>query len=259
MLSFKKYLVIPLLFVSHLSKAADQAAPDQQESAPQAVEFSLSEQEKVNQELMKAVETDNMPEAKKLIESKADVNYIDWTYSCLLSATSKAMADLLIEHKANVNLAIGNESTLHRAVEKMDSDLVEILLDNKADIDARNSDQNTPLHGACDEQTSQLLLDRKADPNAENKRKNTPMQVIANKGNGSIYGLEIIQQLIEAKAAVDHKNNKGKTALHIAFEKQNKDLARCLLTAQASMIIQDNVGVSPLDISFKNMRIASGR
>jgi len=176
MLFFKNYLIVTLLFIAHLSKAAEQSAPDQKQCIPEAADQFVSAQEKLNQDLMQAIDKDDLDEAKQCIDRKADVNYInDGNWSCLLSAKRTAMARLLIEHKADVNLKIGGEFTLHCAVDLGENDLVKTLLEHKADAKARESTyQDTPLHMAQDAEIAQLLLAAKANPDAENAQKDTP-------------------------------------------------------------------------------------
>jgi hypothetical protein len=59
------------------------------------------------------------------------------------------VAKLLLENKADVNAKANNGSTpLHLAAAKGNKDMVELLLDNKADVDAKDNDGWSPLHSA---------------------------------------------------------------------------------------------------------------
>jgi len=250
MLFFKNYLVVTLLFISHLSKAADQV-PVHEEKKSLIETVLLLMHDQLNRDLIRAVKKDDIELVKIILDgTKANVNYIKRSWSCLMSAQSKEMAQLLITHKADVNLEIDGKSTLHHAVEWPIDHLVKTLLEHKADIEAQDYDGNTPLHSAHTPKIAQLLLDHKADPRAKNAVGDTPVQTIA-----SIRvlpdGSKIIQQLIEAKADIDHKNKKGQTALHIALSKQDADLAQCLLNAGASMTANDEQIVTRMKLRAK--------
>jgi hypothetical protein len=59
------------------------------------------------------------------------------------------VAKLLLEDKADVNAKSNNGSTpLHLAAAKGNKDMVELLLDSKADVDAKDNDGWSPLHSA---------------------------------------------------------------------------------------------------------------
>src|SRR5260370_10422126 len=75
----------------------------------------------------------------------------DWTP--LHFATQKGhkdVAELLLANKADVNAkSIGGETPLHVAALNGQKELAELLLANKADVNSRTIDEQTPLHFAA--------------------------------------------------------------------------------------------------------------
>src|SRR5207244_4092375 len=88
----------------------------------------------------------------------------------------KAMAELLLEHKADVNAVDQTrQRPLHLAATKGNVELASLFLSHGAEVNARDQQQNgrgwTPLHEAVTQrqintQIVSLLLRSKADPNS---------------------------------------------------------------------------------------------
>ena len=92
----------------------------------------------------------------------------------------KRVVELLLANKANVNAATRRGWTpLHEAAVKGHKDVVEVLLANGANVHTklRDNDKQTPLHLAAElgrTAVVQLLLNNKADVNAKDKRVRRP-------------------------------------------------------------------------------------
>ena len=93
----------------------------------------------------------------------------------------KSVAELLLANKADINAKDNNGSTpLHWAVGMDRKDMAEFLLANKADVDARNNGGVTPLHWAASsghKDLVELLLTNKADVNSKDQQGKTPLGV----------------------------------------------------------------------------------
>lgn len=94
-------------------------------------------------------------------------------------------------------------------------DLAAFLLDHGADVNARDNNQSTPLHGVAtlssmDE--ARLLLARGADVNARNKFGGTPLHNAAIALNGT----QMMELLLAMGADIKARDEKGNTALHLA-------------------------------------------
>jgi hypothetical protein len=84
------------------------------------------------------------------------------------------------------------KTALHRAAMGGHKSIVELLLANGADIDARSSACATPLHYAAEEghkEIVELLVTKGADVNAKNTDGNVPLHVAARKGHRDIVEL----------------------------------------------------------------------
>ena len=88
----------------------------------------------------------------------------------------------------------------------------EMLLKNKSLVDARDRNNNVPLHFAV--QTSSM---------------------------------ELVRLLVTRGGDVNAQNNSGYAPLHLAVEKAHQEIARFLITNGAVIDIKDKEGRTPLD------------
>jgi ankyrin repeat protein len=92
---------------------------------------------------------------------------------------------------------------LHVAVKKGHAEVVPVLLRYGADVNARDNQNQTPLHHASElgyVEIAQLLLDHGADTSARNKDDNTPLYVAVAKGQR-----DIIQVYLDRGADVNFR------------------------------------------------------
>ena len=126
-----------------------------------------------------------------------------------------AAVNALIEHGAGVNISCGNDTPLHKAVDKGLEDVVEQLLERGADPNVRDNNYGgTPLHAAaskCHVGITMRLLEHKADPNARDIFGKTPLHVAAENGCA-----EVVRLLLEYGTDPEIRDNRGDTALQIA-------------------------------------------
>ncbi len=80
----------------------------------------------------------------------------------------------LIENGAGINTRVDGKTPLHTV---SNPDVVQLLIDEGADVHARDSEGNTPLHLAQNEQVIRLLLSAGADVKARNLRNETPLHL----------------------------------------------------------------------------------
>jgi ankyrin repeat protein len=104
------------------------------------------------------------------------------------------IARYLLDSGAAVNDRVINEdnrTALHEAAAVGSTDMVQLLLDRGADINAITSDENqTPLHWAekvGQQRTAQLLLERGADITAQDKDGKTPLELAPSFRSGVLY------------------------------------------------------------------------
>ncbi|KAL8708801.1 MAG: hypothetical protein Q9220_006362 [cf. Caloplaca sp. 1 TL-2023] len=160
----------------------------------------------------------------------------------LLSAVKQG-DDLLLEvaiaEGANVNAkgADGN-APLHLAAMMGNPDIVQLLIDHKANVDITSTPRGdalarkfngsrTPLHWACDkghEETARLLIENGADVSAKNCTGRTPLQEAIMRHKTGIAKL-----LLEKGASVDTHDDEGWTPLHQAANSGMVEMIRILL------------------------------
>jgi ankyrin repeat protein len=228
-----------------------------------------------------------------LIANKADVDAFNQHFTPLRAAVlnfHKDVADLLIAHNARVTIfdaAAGGYLEIARMLLKDDpglanfmddgttallfaarnghKEIAELLLANRADVNATNGIGMTPLqwalagsasgrrlasqNGTADtnhEAIAELFIANGADVTARNRNGMTALHYAA--GNGCA---EIIKLLLDHNAEVNAKDSSGRTPLHMAAENGCKGIVAELLARGADVHAKDKDGLSPLDYAAK--------
>ena len=104
-----------------------------------------------------------------------------------------------------------NDTRLHTAARLGQATVVQFLLENGAEVDARNKSGRTPLHEASvmgRRAVVQLLLDRKADPNATDRNGYTPAHLAAAEGYKAV-----LEALLAAGADPNAKSTRRHDAI----------------------------------------------
>lgn len=106
-----------------------------------------------------------------------------------------AVAQYLIDQGANVSLAANNPmkvTPLHAAVSGRHFEIARMLVDNDADVNARQQQGWTPLHGAAqsgDQDLVKLLLAKGADREARADTGQTALDLAMTHGHGAVAAL----------------------------------------------------------------------
>lgn len=124
---------------------------------------------------------------------------------------------LLLDHAAKVDAQCGDSITpLHIAAREGHTKVAEVLLARGATVDAQDRYKRTPLHTAASEGhagVAEVLLSRGADVNARDEDKRTPLHGAADRGYP-----EVIEVLCSYGAEVNaHDDKEGNTPLHLAI------------------------------------------
>ena len=163
------------------------------------------------------------------------------------------------------------DTPLFYAVNQLDSDMVLLLLEHRADPNARTSvkdgvaaamghiplfasfpapqqevlaqaEDDTPLHLAVQLKSPDivsLLLQHRADGNAQDMMLRTPLHWAS--------GLDITRMLLDEGADVNVQDRNGDTPLHIASRRGYKEIVEILLQAGSRPTIQNGKGQTPRD------------
>jgi ankyrin repeat protein len=177
-----------------------------------------------------------------LIARGADVNARNWS-----GATPIDFA-IMNGHDKVVTTLIANGATnrpLHMACALGNTNIVELLLANKADPNARDtSDHNlVPMHCAARNGhvgVVQILLNRKMDVSVSDKYGNTPLHYAAGQGQ-----LEMVKFLIANGAQVNATTRFKDTPLHAACTRY-KPVVEVLVAAGADINAKNKDGFTPL-------------
>jgi len=182
--------------------------------------------------------------------------YFKAVEECDLQLLMKCIDDPKINPNAQ---DVDGWTALHHACNKWENEyLITMLLRNPAvRVDVVNVDGNTVLHTFCQkyknpkcEEAFNMLIQRGANVNAKNSQRETPLhKAVINPRIRMI----LVELLINAGAKVN-ESVKGGTPLHYAVQLSRTDLVTILMANGADLNVKDSRGDTPLDLckQFKN-------
>ncbi len=156
---------------------------------------------------------------------------------------------LLLEKGANVNAKDKyGDTPLLRATKQRHLEIVKLLLDKGADVNEKDKYGDTPLLSAVEIdhlEIVKLLLEKGANVNAKNMNGYTPLMRATENGH-----LEMVKLLLDRGANVNEKNkNNYETSLHWAVWRRwggDLEIAKLLLEKGANVNAKDMNGYTPL-------------
>jgi len=202
----------------------------------------------------------NLLRVKELLKEGADVNSMD-TRSSQRADKTGLLGD------APLHVAL----TVRRGA--VECDLAEVLIDAGAQVDARNTDGDTPLMLLCKYQggslnliwqeeavrIGKLMLLKGADVNSRSAKGMTPLMIASDSWNAPMVRL-----LLDTGANLNVTDNKGETPLMIASRRGSGDVVQLILDRGANVNATDNEGWTALmlasafchgDVECKPLRI----
>ncbi|XP_024871481.1 uncharacterized protein LOC112454357 isoform X3 [Temnothorax curvispinosus] len=162
-----------------------------------------------------------------------------------------AVAKILFKKYVNVDINenIDGFTPLHVAAKGGHLELVNFLLQNKADVNARNDMYSTPLHGAasnCLEVVSALILNG-ANVNARSISGITPLHCAVDYGHEKIVNI-----LLEHGANVNAVDIDNETPLILAAIYGHEEIVKTLLKSKANANIANVASMTPLHFAAQN-------
>ena len=141
-----------------------------------------------------------------------------------------------------------NKTCLHISCREGHSDLVEYLLNNRWDIEARDKMMSTPLHQACSAGHAKIvsfLLRKGADPRSKDSLgRNSLLYAVCSPNTEAVEAL-----LKQDPGLIESKDHTGRSSLHYAVfnpHPRQVDIARTLLEAGISVDVPDYELKTPL-------------
>ncbi len=138
-------------------------------------------------------------------------------------------------------------SLLHVAARWGGMEMVRYLLSLKLDPNSRDCNQYTPLHYAAKYNrlgVVEVLVENGANVHAKDNWGQTAIHWSAAK---DYYpNIEVIKYLIEKGVGVNHRDNKGNTPLHLCTKKEAKD---CLIEMGADIHAKNKMGQTPAQLN----------
>eukprot|EP01155_Anaeramoeba_flamelloides_P001365 Anaeramoba_flamelloidesa1054987_82.p1 GENE.a1054987_82~~a1054987_82.p1 ORF type:complete len:488 (+),score=107.80 a1054987_82:200-1465(+) len=148
------------------------------------------------------------------------------------------MTRMLIESGANIeSLDHTGNTLLCSAITNGDIDLIQFLIENKVDLNSSGTNNISPIHLALEMkniQIAKLLISLNVDFEIQNKTKDTVLLRIVRDEIDSL-----LPALLKREVDLDYKDQDGKTALHLAFDKNKKEYALMLILAGANLELKD--------------------
>ena len=192
--------------------------------------------------LTHACHLNNLKTVNYLIDNGADIKVVDDygspLHACIDIGDSKGSIQRLIRAGADVNCRDQQNLTpLMKAVFHNDQGALHTLIEGGAAVDCEDDFKETPLFRAVKRPNwniAKLLIEAGADVKHQNKYNVTPLMVFCRDHHPSAEIIELLLKRLKA-ADLDCKDAWGETALMIALQHENWDIAKRLIEAGADL------------------------
>jgi ankyrin repeat protein len=148
-------------------------------------------------------------------------------------------------------------TALQAAASEGEMEIVRLLLDKGADINAQGGEYGTALHAAVlqgEMEIVRLLLDKGADVNAQRGPYGAALQAAAWRGI-----TKIVRLLLDKGADVSAQGGEYRTALHAATLYRDTEVVRLLLDEGAQTNIPDFSEARPLQLAVQKRDLRTAR
>lgn len=176
------------------------------------------------------------------------------------SSNEKRLRNLLM-FNASPNIHLKGYTALHVATEQGPVESVKMLLDFKADPEARTEPrQETPIHlASCQgnfetfSKKVNLLVEARADVDAQNFQGDTALHFAIIR----IGTVDAVKALLQSAASTALKGRKEQTVLQLAISLDGEEIADTLLDHGADPNCVGQNGITPLHLAIRSSRIST--
>ncbi len=162
-----------------------------------------------------------------------------------------AQCELLLRLGAEVEQpeALTQNTLLQRMVIKGNPQAVSWLLEQKAALESRNCEGNTPLLLSVIHRHTNLtefLLKMQANPQVKNSQDENPLHLASERGD-----VGMLRYLLQTRASalIDVQNANGDTPLHLAVKARHNSIISLLLEAGAYHKIKNEQDQTPIELA----------
>ena len=212
-----------------------------------------------------------MSRVQALLEGGADINHADKNgvtplLSALEARRPSEFIEALVDAGADIN-AVSNDGqgVLCWSTAEGDVENTSLLIAMGADINAVSNTGMSVLNYCARFQQLEcvrVLLDAGADPTIANTDNLTPLHYLACGPTNQwdrVMGersqrAELVSKMIEAGADLNAVDKNGNTALHFAAKAEQDDVVRTLIDQGATVSIQNNQGMTVLDVARQHSK-----
>ncbi len=208
---------------------------------------------RLGQDLFIAIDHRNLAEVQSLLKRGADPNSrngLEFTPIYIAAASfQNDVVQVLLDSGAKVDARSPYGNALGFAAGSGNVGAVNMLITHGASIFAKRTDGMTSLMMAANAGSAdvvQILLSHKADVQAMDTDHSTALIVAARVGSD-----RVVSMLLAAGAKVDHANYEGQTALMEAALNGRLEAVKILIAKGANVNLRDQRGCTPLLLTAK--------
>jgi len=155
-----------------------------------------------------------------------------------------------LDKKVDINVKSTSGATpLHEAVRNGRIEVINLLIQHGADVNAVDAKGNSPLHVGMPSHVHRdvvtILMQHGANPNLRDEHGDTPLHVAVILNRSA----EAVQALLNGGSDVHIRNIQGKTPLYIAVQERRNSLIPIFISYGAEVFAADNSGTTPFDLA----------